>query len=189
MIAQQIIEKALRTAQSAQVSCNMRETSEVNFENDHLKSAESSQRTDIKLRVILDGKVGVSTTTDPNDVDGVVQKALAAAQFGAEAHFILPGAQPTHAVKTYDPALLPRHGGKGMYGLAVHEAVLRAGDAESGVTVHFADEDYDHGPVAAQARVPVLPGDTPQRLAARVLEAEHDLYWRVVDDIANGRLA
>ena len=87
------------------------------------------------------------------------------------------------------PALLPRHGGKGMYGLAVHQAVLRAGDAESGVTVHFADEDYDHGPVAAQARVPVLPGDTPERLAARVLEAEHDLYWRVVDDIANGRLA
>jgi phosphoribosylglycinamide formyltransferase-1 len=86
------------------------------------------------------------------------------------------------------PALLPRHGGKGMFGLSVHEAVLRSGDTETGVTVHFVDEDYDHGPVARQVRVPVLPGDTPQTLAARVLEAEHDLYWRVVDDIANKRL-
>ena len=87
------------------------------------------------------------------------------------------------------PALLPRHGGQGMYGLRVHESVLRSGDKESGVTVHFVDEDYDHGPVAAQARVPVLPGDTPGDLARRVLEAEHDLYWRVVDDMAHGRLA
>ncbi len=86
------------------------------------------------------------------------------------------------------PALLPRYGGQGMYGPRVHEAVLRSGDAESGVTVHFVDEDYDHGPVARQARVAVLPGDTPQSLAERVLAAEHDLYWRVVDDIANGRL-
>jgi phosphoribosylglycinamide formyltransferase-1 len=86
------------------------------------------------------------------------------------------------------PALLPRYGGQGMYGLRVHEAVLSSGDAESGVTVHFVDEDYDHGPPARQVRVPVLPGDTPQALADRVLAAEHDLYWRVVDDIANGRL-
>jgi phosphoribosylglycinamide formyltransferase-1 len=87
------------------------------------------------------------------------------------------------------PALLPRHGGQGMYGLRVHESVLRSGDRESGVSIHFVDEDYDHGPIAAQVRVPVLPGDTPQRLAERVLEAEHDLYWRVVNDMANGRLA
>jgi phosphoribosylglycinamide formyltransferase-1 len=87
------------------------------------------------------------------------------------------------------PALLPRYGGRGMYGIHVHEAVLRSGDKETGVTVHFADEDYDHGPVAAQVRVPVLPGDTPERLAGRVLQAEHDLYWRVIDDLANGRLA
>jgi len=86
------------------------------------------------------------------------------------------------------PALLPRHGGQGMYGIRVHEAVLRSGESETGATVHFVDEDYDHGPVARQVRVPVLPGDTPQGLAERVLEAEHDLYWRVVDDLANGRL-
>jgi phosphoribosylglycinamide formyltransferase-1 len=75
-----------------------------------------------------------------------------------------------------------------MYGLRVHEAVLRSGEPESGVTVHFVDEDYDHGPVARQVTVPVMPADTPQSLADRVLAAEHDLYWRVVDDIANGRL-
>jgi phosphoribosylglycinamide formyltransferase 1 len=82
------------------------------------------------------------------------------------------------------PALLPRHGGAGMYGIHVHEAVLESGDRETGVTVHLVDEEYDHGPVLRQVKVPVLPGDTPEVLAARVLEAEHDLYWRVVGDMA-----
>jgi formyltetrahydrofolate-dependent phosphoribosylglycinamide formyltransferase len=71
------------------------------------------------------------------------------------------------------PALLPAFGGKGMYGHRVHEAVLASGARESGATVHLVDEMYDHGKVLAQARVPVLPGDTPERLAARVLEVEH----------------
>lgn len=74
------------------------------------------------------------------------------------------------------PALLPKFGGKGMYGHFVHEAVLAAGEAESGCTVHLVDEEFDHGPVLAQARVPVLAGDTPTKLAARVLEQEHRLY-------------
>jgi phosphoribosylglycinamide formyltransferase 1 len=82
------------------------------------------------------------------------------------------------------PALLPRHGGQGMYGIRVHEEVLRSGDRETGVTVHLVDEEYDHGPILRQARVPVLPGDTPHVLAERVLAAEHDLYWRVVADMA-----
>lgn len=73
------------------------------------------------------------------------------------------------------PALLPRHGGRGMYGHRVHEAVLAAGDAESGATVHLVDEAYDRGAILAQARVPVRSDDTPDRLAARVLEAEHRL--------------
>ena len=63
-----------------------------------------------------------------------------------------------------------------MYGHFVHEAVLAAGDKESGCTVHVVDEEYDHGPVLAQTRVPVLPGDTAETLAARVLEQEHKLY-------------
>ena len=78
------------------------------------------------------------------------------------------------------PALLPRHGGPGMYGRRVHAAVLAAGDRESGATVHLVDEEYDHGAPLAQARVPVLEGDTPATLAARVLEAEHRLLPAVV---------
>jgi len=86
------------------------------------------------------------------------------------------------------PALLPRHGGRGMYGLRVHEAVLAAGDAESGVSVHLVDEHYDHGRVLAQARVPVCPGDTPETLQARVLAAEHRLYPDVLRRIAAGEI-
>jgi phosphoribosylglycinamide formyltransferase 1 len=71
------------------------------------------------------------------------------------------------------PALLPAFGGKGMYGRRVHEAVLKSGARETGATVHLVDELYDHGEVLAQATVPVLPGDTAEGLAARVLEVEH----------------
>jgi folate-dependent phosphoribosylglycinamide formyltransferase PurN len=82
------------------------------------------------------------------------------------------------------PALLPRHGGPGMYGRRVHAAVLAAGDRESGASVHLVDEVYDRGEVLAQERVPVLPGDTPESLAARVLEAEHRLLPAVVREAA-----
>ncbi|HEU4700308.1 MAG TPA: phosphoribosylglycinamide formyltransferase [Gemmatimonadales bacterium] len=78
------------------------------------------------------------------------------------------------------PALLPDFGGHGMYGRRVHEAVLASGAATSGATVHLVDEVYDRGEILAQARVPVLPGDTPDTLAARVLEAEHRLLPAVV---------
>ena len=78
------------------------------------------------------------------------------------------------------PALLPQFGGKGMYGRRVHEAVLASGARESGASVHLVDEEYDRGAVLAQARVPVLEGDTPERLAERVLEAEHRLLPAVV---------
>lgn len=84
------------------------------------------------------------------------------------------------------PALLPAFGGAGMFGLRVHAAVIAAGASVSGPTVHFVDEQYDHGPVIAQARVPVLPGDTPHTLAARVLEAEHQLYPRTIAAVAAG---
>jgi folate-dependent phosphoribosylglycinamide formyltransferase PurN len=73
------------------------------------------------------------------------------------------------------PALLPAFGGRGMYGHRVHEAVLASGARESGATVHLVDEVYDRGAILAQARVPVLPDDTPDRLAARVLAVEHRL--------------
>ncbi len=107
MIVEKIIERAMRKAQAAQAIMLTQETSEVNFENDRLKSAESSQRTQIDLKVIVNGKVGVSSTTDPNDVEGVVSRALEAAEFGSEAHFDLPDAQSLEPVKIFDPALLP----------------------------------------------------------------------------------
>jgi len=78
------------------------------------------------------------------------------------------------------PALLPAFGGTGMYGHHVHEAVLASGARESGATVHLVDEVYDRGRILAQARVPVLPGDTADSLAARVLGVEHRLLPAVV---------
>lgn len=82
------------------------------------------------------------------------------------------------------PALLPDFGGPGMYGHRVHEAVLASGVKESGATVHFVDEAFDSGAIIAQDKVPVEPGDTPESLAARVLEAEHRLLPRVVLELA-----
>ena len=82
------------------------------------------------------------------------------------------------------PALLPDFGGAGMYGRRVHAAVLASGATVSGATVHYVDEHYDRGPIIAQARVPVAPGDTPESLAARVLAAEHRLLPRVVTELA-----
>ncbi len=93
-----------------------------------------------------------------------------------------------HRIINIHPALLPKFGGRGMYGHHVHEAVLAAGERESGATVHLVDEAYDHGPLLMQKKVPVLPGDTPDSLAARVLVAEHELYPEVLRRIASGEL-
>jgi formyltetrahydrofolate-dependent phosphoribosylglycinamide formyltransferase len=84
------------------------------------------------------------------------------------------------------PALLPRHGGQGMWGHKVHEAVLAAGDRESGCTVHLADHDYDRGPAILQRRVPVLPGDTADALAERVFQAECEAYPEAIRRLASG---
>jgi len=81
------------------------------------------------------------------------------------------------------PALLPSFGGKGMYGHHVHEAVLKSGAQKSGATVHFVDGEYDHGKIIMQETVPVLPGDTPDTLAARVLEVEHKIYPLSVKEV------
>ena len=86
------------------------------------------------------------------------------------------------------PALLPKFGGQGMYGERVHAAVIAAGESVSGVSVHLVDEEYDQGPVVAQAEVPVLPNDTPDTLAARVLEQEHLLYPQTIQRIASGEI-
>ena len=80
------------------------------------------------------------------------------------------------SVLNIHPALLPKFGGKGFYGHHVHEAVLAAGETESGCTVHYCDDEYDRGPIIVQRRVPVQPDDTPDTLAARVFEAECIAY-------------
>jgi formyltetrahydrofolate-dependent phosphoribosylglycinamide formyltransferase len=82
------------------------------------------------------------------------------------------------------PALLPAFGGAGMYGRRVHEGILASGATVSGATVHYVDEEYDHGPIIAQWPVPVHASDTQQALAARVLEAEHRLLPAVVTELA-----
>lgn len=84
------------------------------------------------------------------------------------------------------PALLPAFGGEGMYGAAVHRAVLDRGVRVTGATVHFVDEAYDRGPIIAQWPVPVLQGDDPDQLAARVLRVEHRLLPEVVAALAEG---
>lgn len=82
------------------------------------------------------------------------------------------------------PALLPKYGGKGMYGHHVHEAVIAAGEKESGCTVHLVTEKYDEGPIVLQLRCPVEPSDTPETLAARVLELEHQAFAQALSQIA-----
>ena len=82
------------------------------------------------------------------------------------------------------PALLPKYGGKGMYGAAVHTAVIASGDQVSGITIHIVDELYDHGHHIFQAFCPVLPGDTPDTLAARIHALEHSNYPKVIEEFA-----
>jgi len=85
------------------------------------------------------------------------------------------------------PSLLPKHGGEGMHGLNVHRAVIAAGETETGATVHRVSAEYDEGEIVAQAKVPVLEGDTPETLAARVLAREHALVVEALAGICAGR--
>lgn len=85
------------------------------------------------------------------------------------------------------PSLIPRHCGPGYYGIRVHQSVLGSGDKESGATVHYVDEGVDTGPVILQKKVPVLATDTPESLAARVLETEHSILCEAIRKIVNNR--
>jgi phosphoribosylglycinamide formyltransferase-1 len=86
------------------------------------------------------------------------------------------------------PALLPSFGGKGLYGLKVHEAVLAHGCKLSGLTVHLVDPEYDHGPILLQHPVPVEEDDTPESLQARILQWEHRKYSQAIQLFAQGRV-
>jgi len=97
---------------------------------------------------------------------------------------------PSALIKAYPnkiinihPALLPKYGGKGMYGHFVHEAVIAAGETESGITVHFVDEQYDHGNTIFQATCPVLANDTPETLAKRIHGLEHTHFAKVIEGV------
>lgn len=81
------------------------------------------------------------------------------------------------------PSLLPKFGGKGMYGNRVHEAVLAAGEVESGITIHYINEHYDEGDVIRQVRCPVLPEDTPEELACRIHALEYEVYPEVIEQL------
>jgi phosphoribosylglycinamide formyltransferase-1 len=100
-------------------------------------------------------------------------------------HVLIPPDFENRVVNIH-PALLPAFGGKGMYGLKVHQAVLDAGEKTSGCTVHFVDNEYDHGPVILQRTVEVRAGDTPESLQARVFAAECEAYPEALRQLANG---
>jgi phosphoribosylglycinamide formyltransferase 1 len=85
------------------------------------------------------------------------------------------------------PALLPKYGGKGMFGLNVHAAVLQSGDKESGITIHYVDEHYDNGDIIFQEKCNVLPTDTPATLAEKVHTLEHQHFPRVIDQVVSLR--
>jgi phosphoribosylglycinamide formyltransferase-1 len=81
------------------------------------------------------------------------------------------------------PALLPAYGGKGMYGRHVHEAVIKSGDKESGISIHYVNEHYDKGAIILQAKCEVLPDDTPESLAGRIHHLEHRYYAQVIEEL------
>ncbi len=81
------------------------------------------------------------------------------------------------------PALLPKFGGKGMYGMNVHRAVLEAGEKETGITIHYVNSNYDEGDIIFQAKCPVLPDDTPESVAQRVHALEYEFFPRIIAEI------
>lgn len=86
------------------------------------------------------------------------------------------------------PALLPKYGGKGMYGLHVHEAVVANGESVTGATVHLVDEEFDQGTIVLQKQVAIAPGDTPEIVATKVLRIEHEIYPQALRLCAEGKI-
>ena len=148
---------------------------------------ERAWRADIPVRIV-DRRAATA-----REFDEAVTETLAAAvvELVCMAGFLSLWRIPTRfqgRVMNIHPALLPDFGGEGYYGHHVHEAVLAAGCTESGCTVHFCDNQYDHGPIILQRRVPVLPDDTPDTLAARVFEQECIAYPEAIRLFAEDKL-
>jgi len=87
------------------------------------------------------------------------------------------------AIVNIHPALLPKYGGKGMFGAAVHKAVIEAGEEESGITIHYVDEKYDHGNIIFQAKCYIEQGETPDSLAQKIHELEYEHFPKVIEQL------
>ncbi len=149
------------------------------------KGVERSRRTGLNT-VVVDRR-----TLSNRDFQNSVTEAVADVDLVCMAGFLLLWQIPDgfHGrVMNIHPALLPDFGGRGLYGRRVHEAVLAAGKKVSGCTVHFCDNQYDHGPIILQRKVSVRPDDTPDTLAARVFEQECIAYPQAVRLFADGRV-
>lgn len=137
----------------------------------------------------------LSSTThpDPEALDRAIRDGL----LGARADWVMLAgymkklgnetlAAFPHRILNTHPALLPKHGGRGFYGRNVHQAVIDAGERESGATMHLVDTDYDTGPIVAQIKVAVAAGDTVEDLEERVKVAERELVVNTLRDLVNG---
>ena len=138
--------------------------------------------------------LSAQTHPDPDDLDAAMLDCLTAAkvELVVVAGFLKKVGRRTldafrdRIVNTH-PALLPKYGGKGMYGRHVYEAVLAAGESETGVSIHLVDGEYDHGEVLVQMTVPIQKGDTPDTLAARVRAAERSFLIETLQQFAARR--
>jgi phosphoribosylglycinamide formyltransferase-1 len=97
---------------------------------------------------------------------------------------------PTNLIRAFPnkiinihPALLPKYGGKGMYGMKVHQAVIDSGDSESGISIHFVNEKYDEGKIIFQARCKLEPNDTPESLAQKIHQLEYEYFPKVIEEL------
>ena len=142
-------------------------------------------------------RLGVKTEYIPKSMFGDSDRVLGALR-GANADVIVLAGfllfVPEYLLEAYHnriinihPSLLPLHGGKGMHGIHVHEDVLACGDKETGITVHVADAQLDHGCVLFQAKCPVERGDTPEDVAARVHKLEYAYFPEVIERFCQGR--
>lgn len=142
-------------------------------------------------------RLGVRTAYIPKSMFGDSEKVLATLREANTDIIVLAGFLlfvPEYLLETYHnriinihPSLLPLHGGKGMHGIHVHEDVLACGDKETGITVHVADAQLDHGCVLFQAKCPVERGDTPEDVAARVHKLEYAYFPEVIERFCQGR--
>lgn len=166
-----------------------------------------AQRDDVEVALVLSNKTNAAVLQKAKDL-GVVAVAFTRDELYNTGHVlrllseyridvvVLAGfllLVPDSLVQAYSdriinihPALLPRHGGKGMYGMHVHRAVKAAGDDQTGITIHLVNAEYDKGRVLFQASCPILPQNTAEDIAAKVLQLEHAYFPQVVVDFAVG---